>query len=342
MQKKIIVLAIAAALTAPALAFAEATVYGQVNLAIERRDDGNSPSTTANQLNSYGSRFGLKGSEALDGGMSIVWMLEGGYKADDGMSESTNQIFNRESHIGLTSDSMGTVTLGLQPTPYKAATRRLDVFGDTAADNRRLLGDTHDESVANAFSYMTPSMGGFSVAVATQFGAEKSPQPVAPNNNTKGSALGLAAMYEQGPIYAAFAIDNVKYGAANTGQLAGVVDAESKGLMLGGSYSMDAITISAEIERLTNKASATAAELKNSNFYLGAKFALSSSDAIKAAYTKVGSQTGLNNNATQVAVGYDHNMSKNTMVYALYTKITQNATGAPDPSILSVGMKHAF
>ena len=40
MQKKIIALAIASALTAPALAFAEATVFGQANLAINRVNDG--------------------------------------------------------------------------------------------------------------------------------------------------------------------------------------------------------------------------------------------------------------------------------------------------------------
>jgi predicted porin len=32
MQKKIIALAVAAALTAPAMAFAEATVYGKINM----------------------------------------------------------------------------------------------------------------------------------------------------------------------------------------------------------------------------------------------------------------------------------------------------------------------
>ena len=52
MQKKIIALAIASALTAPALAFADATVYGQANLSVDRVNDGNTNGTTTNQLNS--------------------------------------------------------------------------------------------------------------------------------------------------------------------------------------------------------------------------------------------------------------------------------------------------
>ena len=166
MQKKIIALAIASALTAPALAFAEATVYGQVNLAVESVNDGATSSTTNNQLNSYGSRFGLKGSEALDGGMSIVWMLEGNLAADTG-STSAPTLFDRASQIGLKSDSMGTVLLGRQVTPYKGATRRLDLFGDSAADTRNNgaagLGHGHDVDAPNAVSYESPSLSGLTL-----------------------------------------------------------------------------------------------------------------------------------------------------------------------------------
>ena len=49
MQKKIIVLAIAAALTAPVLAYAEVDVYGQMNLAIDMVNDGLDPASKANQ-----------------------------------------------------------------------------------------------------------------------------------------------------------------------------------------------------------------------------------------------------------------------------------------------------
>ena len=350
MQKKIIALAIAAALTAPAMAFAEATVYGQVNLAVEMVNDGRTTgSTTTNQLNSYGSRFGLKGSEALDGGMSFVWQLEGGVNVDDGTMTGT-QVFDRESHIGLTSASMGTVTAGLQASPYKAMSRRLDLFGDSVADTRtvlgaaRILGGGHDISPQNAISYMTPSMGGFTVVAATVFGAE-SAQVRGGVADKKGSALGLAAMYDQGPIFAMLAIDNAKHGSPLSGQLGGVVDSTDDAFKVGGSYTMDAITVNAVYENI--KTTTPAVEAKNTNLYLGGKFSVSSTDAVKLAYTKLGETkfspgASATDGITQVALGYDHGMSKTTSVYALYTKVTQKAIGAANPSVLSVGIKHAF
>ena len=194
MQKKIIALAIAAALTAPAMAFAEATVYGQFNLAIDMAKDGAATnSTSANQMNSYGSRVGLKGADSLDGGISLDWQLEGGVSTD----QPGGFGFDRESNLGLTIGEMGTVRLGLQASPYKAMSRRLDMFGDTIADTRntsavgtdpstgasngaRVLGGGHDASANNAISYKSPSMGGFTIVAATMFGAETLPQPTAP------------------------------------------------------------------------------------------------------------------------------------------------------------------
>ena len=57
MQKKIIVLAIASALTAPALALADVTMYGQANLSVDVVKDGvEASSNNNNQLNSNTSR----------------------------------------------------------------------------------------------------------------------------------------------------------------------------------------------------------------------------------------------------------------------------------------------
>lgn len=355
-------MAVAAALTVPALAYAEATVYGQFNPSIDIVKNGVvAPGDTSNnQLNSGGSRVGVKGSEDLGSGMSVVWMLEAGVNVSDGETGG-GQFFNRESNIDLSSDSMGTVLLGLQASPYKAVTRRLDVFGDSAADNRAVLSRFHDqggtaatESVKNAVSYKTPSMGGFTLRAATVFGAEN---PVAGAND--GSAIGLAAQYEDGPIYVALAIDNAKFGDTGTGGLAaptgnaGPVDDKDEATMLGGSYTMDAFTVNAQIEQLKYTAAATSTDTKNTNFYLSGTLAVTDAGTVKLAYTDIGEQevAGVDqiNGGSQVAVGYDHGMSKNTSVYALYTKISNDPSGTngttvsgADPSTVSFGLKHAF
>jgi predicted porin len=352
MQKKIIALAIASALTAPALAFADATVYGEANLSVDIVNDGMANSARTNQLNSNTSRLGVKGSEDLGGGLSAIAQLEGTVALDS--ANNVALTFNRNTFLGLSSTTLGTAVAGEHDTPYKMATRNLDLFADGIADNRgnhstsltfggtTMMGGGHDARPGNVIAYISPAMSGFTVAAATAFGAE-----TATANTTKGSIYSLAGMYDQGPFYAALAYQTIKIGTGGTGDLGAgflglAVNDKTSAFKVGGSYTMNAFAVNAVIERITNTTALTGTDLKNTNVYLAGKFNITSADDVKLAFTKRGSQTGLANDATQYTVGYDHSLSKATSVYALFTKVNAKATGAPDPSALSLGIKHSF
>ena len=333
MKKSMIALAVASVFVAPA-AMAEATVYGQFNLAIDMYDAGTTPSTSANQMNSYASRVGVKGSDSLDHGITLDYQLEGGVDVDN----PGNFGFDRQSNLGLSND-MGTVRLGLQDSPYKAVSRKLDLFGDSVADIRndfmgvaRAMGNGHDDSAADAVSYKSPSMGGFTVVAASGFTNEV---PL-PSGADKSTALGFAAMYEQGPIFAAVASSNFDDGATG-----GV---ENSAFKVGGSYTMDAIQVNAAFENISDTVATV--ETTSSNLYLGAKYNLSSTSAVKAAYTSIGEEevggVASDNAETRLSLGYDHGLSKNTSVYALYTAISSDVPLADEPSVISLGIKHAF
>jgi predicted porin len=366
MQKKIIVLAIAAAMTAPALALAEASVYGQANLSVDMVNDGAaSNSVSTNQLVSNTSRIGVKGSEDLGGGMSVVWQAEGTVGMDNGVvgkpghfitsttgpttapvttvtGVSAGQFFDRDTFIGLSNAGMGTLILGQHDTPYKMSTRKLDLFADGAADNRKyVMGNGHDTTLSNVIAYVSPDMSGFTVAIVPGiFGAE-----TAKNGDKKGSAMSLTGMYSQGPIYATLAYQTLKFGTAGSGDLGGTVDDKSTAFKVGGSYSMEQFAVNLVIEQTTDTTAATSIDTKGTNIYLGGKFNVSSTDAAKLAYGKHGeTKSGSVSNkdgATQISIGLDHNMSKTTTVYGLYTKVSGQDTNA-DPSTLSVGIKHSF
>jgi predicted porin len=355
MQKKIIALAIASALTAPALAFADATVYGQANLSVDMVSDGMTNSTRTNQLNSNTSRLGVKGSEDLGSGLSAIAQMEGTIGMDTGTIGTT--LFDRDTFLGLSSVTAGTALLGRHATPYYMATRKLDMFADGIADNRgsqvagkvattpfndTLMGGGHDTRLPNVIAYISPAMSGFSVAAATVFGGETASTA----NPTKGTLLSLAGMFEQGPIYAALAYDNIKAGSAGSGDLGtgtfGAVDDKATAFKAGGSFTTDAFAVNAVIERLTHTVAATGADSKNTNFYLAGKFNISSTDDVKLAYTRRGDHTGVTDNAKEYTIGYDHSLSKATSVYALYSKLTDNTVNAPDPSVVSLGVKHSF
>ena len=365
MQKKIIALAIAAALTAPALAFADATVYGVADLSIDRVNNGASTATngiTTNQLVSNASRVGVKGSEDLGGGMSVVYQMEGTVGMDTGAT-TPGQLFDRDTFLGLAS-AAGTGIVGRHDTPYKMATRKLDLFADSAADNRKPMGNglmgngLQDARLSNVIAYVSPNLGGLTIIGATVFGAETA-QNVAGVADKKGSALSLAGMFAQGPIYATLAYQTVKFGTALSGDLgAGLLvagtaaDDKTSAIKAGFGYSMEMFAANVVVEKITaNIAALSTSSISNTNFALNGKFNITSADAVKLAYTKRGDQTSaagptpigpMLTGGKLIAVGYDHEMSKNTTVYALYAKFTPSLTTAPTPSTLSIGMKHSF
>ena len=364
MKKKLLALAVAGAFVAPvAMAdTANVSIYGQANVSFDSTDnnpDGGSGSR-ANKISSNGSRLGFKGSESLGGGTSAIWQIETAVAIDN--SGTTGQgLGTRDTYAGLKGESWGTLTLGRADNAYKGSTRRLDLFDETLADNRSLVGLMFDMRNPNSANYTTPNMSGFSIAATVLAGAENA----SVGGQTKGTGYALAGMYDAGPVYATLAYASVNPGSKTTGDLAvdnipgAVVDQRLSAWKLGAGYNVDQFGVTFVYERNRNDA-ANNSDLKA--WYLAGKFNISGSDAVKLAYARAKMDGGSDNTGKQVSVGYDHAMSKRTTVYALYTRLNNDrnavyglatnpdieSTGnvpvsaGADPSAFSIGMKHTF
>jgi predicted porin len=83
------------------------TLYGRINVTVERQKAGDAKSQTVVQNNS--SRWGVKGSEDMGGGMKAGFQLESGFGADTGAASST--YWGRQSELNL-SGGFGMVRLG--------------------------------------------------------------------------------------------------------------------------------------------------------------------------------------------------------------------------------------
>lgn len=360
-QKKLIaaVLAAVAALPVQALAdTANVTVYGAVDLAFDVTDNG---AVNSNQVSSQVSKLGLKGSETLGDGLKAIWQIEQQIDVDNSSAAGAKSTFaTRNSFAGLSGDGWGTLVLGRHDTPYKLATRKLDVFGDSLADNRSLMGQAgaHDARPTDTVIYTSPAMNGFTVAAAYITGAESATL----STDTKGSAWSLSGVYDKGPLNAALAYQVFDYGSAGTGQFAGTANTRSKAYKLGGGYKMDALQVNAVYEKTSDNTGAGFTDSKGFKaYYLSGKYNLGN-DAVKLAYAHA---SGLNKGtadtgANQVSAGYDHSLSKRTTVYALYTRLTNQAgatykitnagstaggiavVAGNDPYAWSFGMKHTF
>eukprot|EP00952_Eustigmatos_sp_NYUAD-ZCMA_P012266 49332-Eustigmatos_ZCMA.PRE.1 len=62
----------------------------------------------------HGSRWGLKGAEDLGGGVKTVFQLENGFDVDTRQAFQGGLLFGRQAYMGLSSSTLGTVTVGRQ------------------------------------------------------------------------------------------------------------------------------------------------------------------------------------------------------------------------------------
>src|ERR1700682_1414331 len=105
MNKKLVVLAVAGAFASPLAVQAQTanvTLYGRVNMALEfdkgEQADGSNP--TVNRVSSNSSRFGMRGTESLGGGLNAIFQIESNVSGDNGNS-SRHGIASRETFVGL-------------------------------------------------------------------------------------------------------------------------------------------------------------------------------------------------------------------------------------------------
>ncbi|MBI5660494.1 MAG: porin [Nitrosomonadales bacterium] len=383
MKKKLLALAVAGAFVAPAAMAdtANVNVYGVMNMSFDGTSTGNAAGGTSysqTKVSSAQSRIGFKGAEDLGGGTSALFQIEQGLNGD---ASAGTTMGTRNTFVGLKGDSWGTVLLGVNDTPYKSSTRGMDLFFDTIADNRTLMGGitgvtsaiAFDGRSSNSVTYNSPDLSGFKVGVQYVAGAETA--TTAASAATKGNMWSLAGSYAAGPITAALAYETHDMGSPGSGALAGAAAAPSitgvankkeRAYKLAGGYALDQFAVNVVYEKTSDGFGAGGVDLfDHRTWYLAGKYNVTGSDAVKVAYTNMGHVGSVNNSgAKQMSIGYDHSMSKRTTVYALYTKLTNDSaanyslangvsTGGSaaggagagldaDPSAFSVGLRHAF
>lgn len=361
-QKKLIAVALAAvAFSAPAMAdTGNVSVYGKADLSFDIINNGTSAAGVAgaskNNVSSNVSKLGFKGAEGLSDGLSAIWQIE----QQINMDNTGGTFATRNSFLGLKSDSAGTVLLGRHDTPYKLATRKLDVFADSIADNRALLGgvtsNTTVDSASTAFdgrqpdviAYLSPDMNGFTGAIAYVNLAEGNTTTA----QAKSSALSLAGMYKANGLYAGLGYEEHK--------LSSLLGTKESAWKLGLGYDFSSFALGLVYEKTDDNTGALGANARGHNaYYLSGKYKMGM-NAVKFAYGKAG-QLGAtaNTGANQFSLGYDHGMSKRTNLYAIYSRInngtasdygfsqstaaagTINGIGS-SPSVISLGMQHNF
>lgn len=203
MKKTLLMAATLGAFAGTAQAQGSVTLYGVLDQSFGWQNNvgGKSLVNTSSGAR-QGSRWGLRGTEDLGGGLKAIFVLENGFDLGNGQALQGKRMFGRQAYVGLSSDTFGTLTLGRQydalvdfVAPLTIAARSTGGIGAHVLDFDN-LDNSHRAN--NAIKYTSANYGGLS------FGGTISPGGIAgaPGKNLVWS---LGANYANGPVVLAAA-----------------------------------------------------------------------------------------------------------------------------------------
>lgn len=175
MQKKLIALAIAGLVSAPAFAQSNVTIYGRVDLSIVTQQKDAVGGVGLSEVEGSSSRWGLRGTEDLGSGWSVFFELENRFYADSGdinnAAAGRTSMFKDKSWLGLENKALGSVAFGRIATAFDTSHGggNSEIWdGDTLAANpsRRARAQTRFD---NGVRYTSPVLGPFRGYTAARF-----------------------------------------------------------------------------------------------------------------------------------------------------------------------------
>lgn len=365
MQKNLIALAVAGLASTGAFAQANVTVYGIADGSFDvvrvSNTAGNTDLGNMTRVSTNSSYIGFKGAEALGNGLTAVFQLESGVSFDNTGSFGAT----RDSFVGV-AGGFGTVVLGNLTGPTRALGAAVDVnAGATGIGaNSALLGklgnnllsstdgngnypgtsnsstcgrsstctSIFDTRWKNAIAYVSPSFAGLNATVAYVANENKAfHNSGADGANTTGYDVGLK--YANGPAMAA-----VTYNAVSLGNDAGTNVSD---LRVGGTFDFGIASVRAVFDHA--RANHFGGTLTQNVFGLGGTFNVTPAGKLLAqAYVardlKTNGSSGSDTGAKLFEVGYEHSLSKRTMLKAVYAHLNNDNNARYDFGINAVGI----
>lgn len=361
MIKKSLFVVAGAVLSGGVYAQSSVTLYGIVDQSVRYATNSNANDSGQIQLTNgaiSNSRWGLKGSEDLGGGLKTIFKLENGFDPDTGRANQGGRMFGRQAYVGLSGD-LGTVKLGRQTAQV------FDFFGEF---DPLTLGNYG----ANVWPYLVTQFrsdnvisyeGNFSgVNVGAAYGlGEKA------GSMTANQYWGTRASYKAGPFASGAMYQEFRDASSNKQQMwgaAGIYTIGTVKLFLGyvGAKDYTGITDA------TLNADPTASTIANpvpsgGNFianprkdtigYLGATYQATPALALTGAfyYDNAKNVNGLAGNGGKRYAGVflaEYSLSKRTQLYGTvdYNKVNGGSItelpGKSNQTGAAVGIRHIF
>ncbi|MDH5388104.1 MAG: porin [Gammaproteobacteria bacterium] len=329
--KKASLIAMLSALTTPVLAADLPTVYGKAHLSFGSvsEDDGITK-TSSNAVSSHASRIGIKGNVVTDGDTKVVYKLEWQVDMADVSKDTTavttttdavtgniatvsakdhNHIKSRNMYVGL-KGGWGEVRIGRDDSPYKLAGKKnVEHLSDTWADFNNIIDKGQDTRNDNSVAYWN-KIGPGKLGLAYAAGADD------PAKENAGENTSVA--YDM-------KIDNFGFAVA-TQTIEKSLTNDETGVKVSLGYTIGNTQLGLMSEAVKDDGT-----LDDKNTYFSVKQKLSDTNSVVVAYGV--KDQGLVNDATMMALSFNHKLGKKVSVYGLWADGADN--GLNDASKLA-------
>ena len=284
------------------------------------------------QVKNQASRWGVKGSHDLGGGMTAKYHIEYGVNPDgdstldetksgvdlnnDGDTKDkfkSSGLTRRNQWAGIAA-GWGEVRIGRHDTPLKMSQGKFDQFNNRTGDIRFISGG--ENRLDNVIAYVG-KFGAITVAAAIVPGegdGKKTSDVPAGSGTGDGPAdtTSVAVMYKAGPLYAALAMD--AYDSTDGEETDTLTRATA-------TYKMGKMQAGFMYETGGFGTKDDEYDLMGVSFAMGV-----GKNAVKAQYLTREDSATVSTEMTSMSVGYDINLSKQVTPYVMYT-VNETTTG---------------
>lgn len=383
MKKTLLALALMGAMAGTASAD-QVTMYGVIDLGLDftsiagdhnaALQDVSDSTLTMGSGQNAGNRFGLKGTEDLGNGVTVGFVLENGFNADDGTLGQSDRLFGREAQLYVQSQ-YGTLAFGrmsmlsLDAGSYGLG-GNLSSFGTgwgSYIGSQALVFATSAGRADNMITYKSPTMYGVTVygQYSFQVNTQSDNKALEKEGKTTAERYGsLGATYE----YGGFGLTGIfeytdKANNANTAghgkdtmafTLGASYDCGFAKTYIAGQYFKDASWIGGsdardefgiDLSKTINGKKYLANDIDGYGIVVSTSIPVWGGDALATVGYMDADSDKTNKEVTRwmVGAGYQYPLSKRTLIYG-GAGYLQDKVDNTSPSLVEVvaGMKHTF
>lgn len=332
MKTKLVLLS---ALAAP-MAFAQApsgvTLYGVIDSGVEYITNvgpaGDGLARVPTNTASSPSRWGLRGSEDLGGGLRANFVLESGFGADSGTLLQGGRLFGRQAHVGL-AGSWGSVTVGHQYTMLFWSILDADVLGPNVHGIGSLDAYFPNARSSNSVAYRG-TFSGLTVGAHYSLGRDPvnaGPSPAGTNcagesatDSSACRAWSALVKYDTPTWGVAAVVDRQNGGPGAFGGLTSSQLRDTRS-MVNGYVKMNNLKLGAGLMRRDNEGNA--ATPKSDLLFVGATYNVTPTVAFDAEWFRLDFKNSANK-ANLLVLRGTYSFSKRTAAYASFGRISND------------------